>query len=82
MDKNLENLWNSYLAQNIKFNLKNKYQKENISSERIVNEIVHLCGEKFGKEFISWLYDYILFREKIAFEVGYTVAKQISDNKS
>ena len=80
MDNNLENLWNSYLVQNIKFNLKNKYQKENVSTERMINEIVHLCGESFGKEFISWLCDYISFKEKFAFEVGYTVAKQISDN--
>jgi len=75
MDKEIEKRWQSYFAQNIKINLKNMYKDESVSCDEMINIILNLCGEDFTKHFVSWLYDYVTFKEKIAFELGYKIAK-------
>ncbi len=74
MNSKLEALWNSYIFR--KQSIKPEYQKEIEEMERFIDEVLSSCDKDVASRFVPWLYDYVLLKQKIAFESAYTLANK------
>ncbi len=76
MDKKLEALWSSTFVTNEKTVLKAKHRVEIEEKEEFIDKILSSCNNEVAYRFVPWLYDYVTIKEKIAFEIGYKLAKK------
>lgn len=74
MNSKLEALWNSYIFR--KQSIKPEYQKEIEEMERFIDVVLSSCDKDVASRFVPWLYDYVLLKQKIAFESAYTLANK------
>ena len=47
--------------------------------ERFIDVVLSSCDKDVASRFVPWLYDYVLLKQKIAFESAYTLANKDND---
>ena len=74
MYNKLEALWNDYKFK--KYPVNSKYKKEIEEKELFIDEILLSCRKDIACQFVPWLFDYVLLKQKIAFEAAYFLARK------